>query len=81
MRERYDIDEFIGRLPEKIRNVMTSTEGKLEVFNKEALFKFLDNISQINLDNIAEILIQDPDANLIEYYKKFLDSLYQEKGK
>lgn len=70
IRERYDIEKYIDRLPDNIRKVMTRAEGELKVFERESLFKFLEDMAQIDLDKMAEELLKNPEADLIKVYNK-----------
>lgn len=77
IRKRYNIEKYIDRLPENIRKVMTSSEGELKVFERKSLFKFLEDMAQIDLDKMAEELLKNPDQDLIKLYEK--SSLNQTK--
>lgn len=56
---------------------MTSSEGELKVFERKSLFKFLEDMAQIDLDKMAEELLKNPDQDLIKLYEK--SSLNQTK--
>ena len=67
--DRYEIQDYIDKLPENVKKVMTRVEGELKVFERESLFKFLEDIAQIDLDKLADILLQNPETDLIEIFK------------
>ena len=70
IREKYNIEDFIDKLPENIKKVMTREEGELQLFKKESLFRFLEDMAQIDLDKMAEILLKNPEEDLIKLYEK-----------
>ena len=49
---------------------MTRAEGELKVFERESLFKFLEDIAKIDLDKLADILLQNPEADLIKLFEE-----------
>ena len=49
---------------------MTREEGELQLFEKESLFRFLEDMAQIDLDKMAEILLKNPEEDLIKLYEK-----------
>ena len=76
--DRYKIEDLVDKLPDKIKKVMTRAEGELKVFERDSLFDFLEDIAQIDLDKMAEELLQNPETDLIKLYEKF--SSNQTKG-
>ena len=70
IRNRYDIEKYIDFLPENIKKVMTSKEGELKVFERESLYRFLEDMSQIDLDKLSEELLKNPDADLIKLFEE-----------
>ena len=52
--------------------MITREEGELQLFEKESLFRFLEDMAQIDLDKMAEILLKNPDTDLIELYEKYV---------
>ena len=81
IRERYDIEKYIDRLPENIRKVMTRAEGELKVFERKSLFKFLEDMAQVDLDKMAEELLQDPEKDLIKLYEELSLHQIQKEGR
>ena len=68
--DKYNIHDYIAKLPESIKKGMTRAEGELKVFERESLFKFLEDIAQIDLDKLADILLQNPEADLIKLFEE-----------
>ncbi|MBR0428275.1 MAG: hypothetical protein IJK18_08780 [Clostridia bacterium] len=68
--DKYNIHDYIAKLPESIKKEMTRAEGELKVFERKSLFKFLEDIAQIDLDKLADILLQNPDADLIKLFEE-----------
>lgn len=68
LEERYQLEEYISKLPEEIKRVMKSIKGELKVFERDSLFKFLEDIAKIDLDKIAEYLLKNPEIDLIEAF-------------
>ena len=48
---------------------MKSIKGELKVFERDSLFKFLEDIAKIDLDKIAEYLLKNPEIDLIELFE------------
>ena len=48
---------------------MTSKEGELKIFEEKSLYDFLEDMSQIDLDKIAEELLKNPEEDLIKIYE------------
>ncbi len=76
--ERYQLKEYINKLPDKVKRVMTCINGELKVFDRDSLFEFLEDISQIDLDKMTEELLQNPEADLIKIYEKFISNKTKE---
>ena len=70
IRNRYDIENYIEFLPENIKKVMTSREGELKVFERDSLFRFLEDMAKIDLDKLSEELLKNPDADLIKLFEE-----------
>ena len=68
--DRYEINDYIDKLPENIKKVMTRIEGELKVFERESLFNFLEDMAQIDLDKMAEELLKNPEQDLIKLFEK-----------
>lgn len=69
--DKYEIQDYIDKLPEKIKKVMTRTEGELKVFERDSLFIFLEDMAQIDLDKMAKELLKNSEADLIKLYIKY----------
>lgn len=68
--DKYEIQDYIDKLPENVKKVMTRAEGELKIFERESLFKFLEDVPQIDLDKLAEELLNNPEADLRNLYNK-----------
>ena len=69
--DKYEIQDYIDKLPENVKKVMTRAEGELKIFERDSLFKFLEDMAQIDLDKLAEELLNNPEADLINLYNKY----------
>ena len=69
--DKYEIQDYIDKLPENVKKVMTRAEGELKIFERESLFKFLEDVPQIVLDKLAEELLHNPEADLINLFNKY----------
>ena len=79
--ERYQLKEYINKLPDKIKRVMTCIKGELKVFDKDSLFEFLEDIAQIDLDKMAEELLKNPDTDLIKLHEKLSSNQTKEDAR
>ena len=69
--DKYEIQDYIDKLPENVKKVMIRAEGELKIFERDSLFKFLEDMAKIDLDKMAEDLIKNPEADLINLYNKY----------
>ena len=68
--DKYEIQDYIDKLPENIKKVMTRADGELKIFERESLFKFLEDMAQIDLDKMAEELLKNPEQDIIKLFEK-----------
>lgn len=63
--EKYDLT-----IPEIIKGQMTSKEGEMMIFDKTALYNFLEELADTNLDKMAEELLKNQETDLIKIFEK-----------
>ncbi len=68
--DKYEIQDYIDKLPENIKKVMTRIEGELKVFERDSLFEFWKDMAQIDIDKIAEELLKNPEQDLIKLFEE-----------
>ena len=67
------IDRYkIKNIPEEIKKYVVSKTGELKMFEREPLFRFLEDIASINIDKMADILLKKPDSDLVNLFKSLL---------
>jgi len=68
--DKYQIQDWVDKLPEILKKAMQRSEGELIVFERESLFIFFEDIANIDLDKMAEELLKDPEADLIKLFEE-----------
>ena len=57
-------------VPEKIKDKMSSKEGKMELFTLSSLYEFIDRISDIDLDKVIKKVMENETTDIIDYFIK-----------
>ncbi len=58
----YLIEKYDVKLPEKIKESVFFKEGKLHILSLEIIEKLIEDISNLDLDEIAKEVINDPES-------------------
>ena len=58
----YLIEKYDVKLPEKIKEFVFFKEGKLHILSLEIIEKLIEDISNLDLDEIAKEVINDPES-------------------
>ena len=65
--QNYDLKN----IPDAIKGQMTSKDGELEIFDRKKIADFIQEVSQVDIDEIAKKILENPESDLVDTFEKY----------